>query len=171
MFKRTKVTTAVLTALGGVLAMTSMPTWAQEPQVVQITGSRILRSDLQGTTPVVSINLDTMGNIGAENFADMATQLPQFAPSFGSSRTQSTFSGVATSGLNTANLRNLGSARSLVLINGRRAAGGTSTSTAVDFNNIPTANIERIEIITGGASAVYGSDAVAGVINIITKKN
>lgn len=171
MFKRTKVTTAVLTALGGVLAMTSMPTWAQEPQVVQITGSRILRSDLQGTTPVVSINLDTMGNIGAENFADMATQLPQFAPSFGASRTQSTFSGVATSGLNTANLRNLGSVRSLVLINGRRAAGGTSTSTSVDFNNIPTANIERIEIITGGASAVYGSDAVAGVINIITKKN
>ena len=171
MFKRTKVMTGVLTALGGVLAATSMPSWAQEPQVVQVTGSRILRSDLQGTTPVVSINLDTMGNIGAENFADMATQLPQFAPSFGASRTQSTFSGVATSGLNLANLRNLGSVRSLVLINGRRAAGGTSTSTAVDFNNIPTANIERIEIITGGASAVYGSDAVAGVINIITKKN
>lgn len=171
MFKRTKVMTGVLTALGGVLAATSMPSWAQEPQVVQVTGSRILRSDLQGTTPVVSISLDTMGNIGAENFADMATQLPQFAPSFGASRTQSTFSGVATSGLNLANLRNLGSARSLVLINGRRAAGGTSTSTSVDFNNIPTANIERIEIITGGASAVYGSDAVAGVINIITKKN
>lgn len=171
MFKRSKVMTGVLAALGGVLAATSMPTWAQEPQVVQITGSRILRSDLQGTTPVVSISLDTMGSIGAENFADMATQLPQFAPSFGASRTQSTFSGVATSGLNLANLRNLGSARSLVLINGRRAAGGTSTSTSVDFNNIPTANIDRIEIITGGASAVYGSDAVAGVINIITKKN
>lgn len=171
MFKRTKIMTGVLTALGGVLAATSMPTWAQEPQVVQITGSRILRSDLQGTTPVVSINLDTMGNIGAENFADMATQLPQFAPSFGASRTQSTFSGIAASGLNLVNLRNLGSVRSLVLINGRRTAGATSTATGTDFNNIPTANIERIEIITGGASAVYGSDAVAGVINIITKKN
>ena len=57
-----------------------------------------------------------------------------------------------------------------MLINGRRVGGGTSTSTAVDFNTLPTANIERIEIITGGASAVYGSDAVAGVINIITNR-
>ena len=144
---------------------------AQVSDTIVITGSRILKSDFAGNTPVVSIGLEQMGNLGIENFADIATQLPQFAPSFGASRTQSTFSGVATSGLNLANLRNLGSARSLVLINGRRAAGGTSTSTAVDFNNIPTANIERIEIITGGASAVYGSDAVAGVINIITKKN
>lgn len=172
MFKRSKVGTAVLVALGGTLIVGAAPTFAQEAaQVIQITGSRILRSDLQGTTPVVSISLETMGNLGIENFADMATQLPQFAPSFGSSRTQSTFSGIATSGLNLANLRNLGSVRSLVLINGRRAAGGTSTSTSVDFNNIPTANIDRIEIITGGASAIYGSDAVAGVINIITKKN
>jgi outer membrane receptor protein involved in Fe transport len=170
MFKRTKVSTGVLVALGGALLATSLPLLAQSGERVEITGSRILRSDLEGTTPVVSIGLETMGNLGIENFADMATQLPQFAPSFGASRTQSTFSGVATSGLNLANLRNLGSVRSLVLINGRRAAGGTSTSTAVDFNNLPTANVERIEIITGGASAVYGSDAVAGVINIITKK-
>jgi iron complex outermembrane receptor protein len=168
MFKRSTVASAALIALGSALATAAV---AQEVQRVEITGSRILRGDLLGTTPVVSINLDTLANIGAENFADMATQLPQFAPSFGASRTQSTFSGVGTSGLNLANLRNLGSVRSLVLINGRRAAGGTSTSTSVDFNNIPTANIERIEIITGGASAIYGSDAVAGVINIITKRN
>ncbi len=171
MHQRTRISSAVAAFLGATTMLPSMPVSAQEAQVVQITGSRILRSDLQGTTPVVSIGLETMSNLGVENFADMATQLPQFAPSFGASRTQSTFSGVATSGLNLANLRNLGSVRSLVLINGRRAAGGTSTSTSVDFNNIPTANIERIEIITGGASAVYGSDAVAGVINIITKKN
>jgi iron complex outermembrane receptor protein len=168
MFNRSKVASAALIALGGALATAAV---AQDVQRVEITGSRILRGDLLGTTPVVSINLETLANIGAENFADMATQLPQFAPSFGASRTQSTFSGVGSSGLNLANLRNLGSVRSLVLINGRRAAGGTSTSTSVDFNNIPTANIERIEIITGGASAIYGSDAVAGVINIITKRN
>jgi iron complex outermembrane recepter protein len=174
MFKRTKINTAMVLAFGGALLapvvalaqqtpQAPQPQPAAEAQTITITGSRILRNDLLGSTPV--------GNIGVENFADMATQLPQFAPSFGASRTQSTFSGVATSGLNLANLRNLGSVRSLVLINGRRAAGGTSTSTSVDFNNIPTANIERIEIITGGASAVYGSDAVAGVVNIITKKN
>mgnify|MGYP000046404360 CR=1 FL=1 len=170
MFKRSNINLCALSALGAVLAVPA-PAWAQDPQVVQITGSRILRSDLQGSTPVVSVGLETFGNLGLENFADLATQLPQFAPSFGASRTQSTFSGVAASGLNLANLRNLGSVRSLVLINGRRSAGGTSTSTSVDFNNIPTSNIERIEIITGGASAVYGSDAIAGVINIITKKN
>jgi len=171
MFKKTKITTGVLVALGSVLMVGSMPVVAQTAERIEITGSRILRSDTLGTTPVVSVRLETFGNLGIENFADLATQLPQFAPSFGASRTQSTFSGVATSGLNLANLRNLGSVRSLVLINGRRAAGGTSTSTSVDFNNIPTANIDRIEIITGGASAIYGSDAVAGVINIITKKN
>lgn len=170
MLRKTKICTAALTALGGTLLATSSPVFAQG-QTVTVTGSRIQRNDLEGTTPVISINLDTMSNLGIENFADMATQLPQFAPSFGASRTQSTFSGVATSGLNLANLRNLGSRRTLVLINGRRAAGGTSTATSVDFNNLPTANIERIEIITGGASAVYGSDAVAGVINILTKKN
>lgn len=165
--KRSQVSTAVIAVLGtALLADVAM---AQER--IEITGSRILRTDLEGSTPVVSVGLEQMGNLGIENFADMATQLPAFAPAYGSSRTQSTFSGVATSGLNNANLRNLGSGRSLVLINGRRAAGGTSTSTAVDFNNIPTANIDRIEIITGGASAVYGSDAVAGVINIITRKN
>ncbi|MDP3084477.1 MAG: TonB-dependent receptor [Rubrivivax sp.] len=171
MFKKSKVCTGVLVALGGVMALGALPVFAQSGSTVQITGSRIFRADLIGSTPVVSIGLETMGNMGMENFADMATQLPQFAPAFAASRTQSTFSGVASSGLNLVNLRNLGSGRSLVLINGRRAAGGTSTSTAVDFNNIPVANIETIEIITGGASAVYGSDAVAGVVNIITKKN
>lgn len=183
MFKRSRMGWAVLAVAGGIAGVgTAMPAWAQgsgstaaagsstATQSVTVTGSRILRPELGGSSPTVAVSLETMGNLGIENFADMATQLPQFAPSFGASRTQSTFSGVAASGLNLANLRNLGSARTLVLINGRRVAGGTSTSTAVDFNNLPTANIERIEIITGGASAVYGSDAVAGVINIITKR-
>lgn len=138
---------------------------------VVITGSRIARPNLVSATPVLAVTPQTMADLGIENFADMATQLAQFAPAFGESRTQSTFSGVGTSGLNRANLRNLGSVRSLVLVNGRRVPGGSSVSTAPDFNSIPTANIERVEIITGGASAVYGADAVAGVVNIITRKN
>lgn len=171
MFKRTRVSAAALFLVCGVTFLGAASAQAQSAQVVEVTGSRILRTDMLGSTPVVFIGLDSMNNVGIENFADMATQLPQFAPAFGNSRTQSTFSGVATSGLNLVNLRNLASVRSLVLLNGRRLAGGSSTSTAVDFNNIPTANIERIEIITGGASAIYGSDAVGGVVNIITKKN
>jgi outer membrane receptor protein involved in Fe transport len=143
----------------------------QELEQIVVTGSRIARTELEAAVPTASFSQDSFNNIGVQNIADLVTTLPQFAPSFGASRTQSTFSGVASSGLNVANLRNLGSIRTVTLINGRRVPGGTSTSTSVDLNTIPTANIERLEVITGGASAIYGADAVAGVVNIITKKN
>lgn len=169
MFQRTKICNGLMTALAGGLLCAAGPAAAQ--QQVEITGSRIARPNLTSGTPVVSVSAQSMADLGLENFADMATQLPQFAPAFGESRTQSTFSGVAASGLNRANLRNLSSTRTLVLINGRRVPGGSSTSTAVDFNNLTTANVDRIEIITGGASAIYGADAVAGVVNILTRKN
>ncbi|MCU0650369.1 MAG: TonB-dependent receptor, partial [Gemmatimonadaceae bacterium] len=147
------------------------PSFSQEAlEEVVVTGSRIARADIEAPTPMLTLDTAALGNQGLENFADVATQLPQFAPAFGASRTQSTFAGVGTAGLNLANLRNLGSVRTLTLINGRRMPGGTSTSTSVDFNTIPTANIERVEIQTGGASAIYGADAVAGVVNIITRK-
>lgn len=169
MHKKTAIGTAVALVMGG-LAMPSFGQGTETLDRVTITGSRIVRPNLTAPTPVLSFGLETFGNTGAENFADLATQLPQFAASFGKSRTQSTFSGVEESGLNTVNLRNLDSVRSLVLINGRRVPGGLSTDPSVDFNSIPTANIERVEVITGGASAIYGADAVAGVVNIITKK-
>lgn len=169
MHKKTAIGTAVALVMGGL----AMPSFGQSTETldrVTITGSRIVRPNLTAPTPVLSFGLETFANTGTQNFADVATQLPQFAASFGSSRTQSTFSGVENSGLNTVNLRNLGSVRSLVLINGRRVPGGLSTDPSVDFNTIPSANIERVEVITGGASAIYGADAVAGVVNIITKK-
>ncbi|NRF67793.1 TonB-dependent receptor [Aquincola sp. S2] len=166
-----RIGTCTLLALSGALTSAPPAVFAQPPQIVEVTGSRILRPELSGNTPAIAVDLETLGNLGFENFADMATQLPQFAAGFGASRTQSATSSPMSSGLNLVNLRNLGFARALVLINGRRTVGGTSTTTAVDFNTMPTSNIERIDIITGGASAVYGSDAVAGVINIITKKN
>lgn len=166
---RLALSTSVGTGLAGLL-LAVPPALAQE-QRIEITGSRIIRNDLLSNSPLYSIGLESMGQLGMQNFADMATQLPQFAPSFSLSRTQSTFSGVENSGVNGVNLRNLGSQRSLVLINGRRVPGGRTTSSGVDFNNIPTANIETIEVITGGASAIYGADAVAGVVNIITRKN
>lgn len=143
----------------------------EQEQDIVVTGSRIARSDLDNSVPTLVVGNDSFENRGIENFADLATQLPQFAPSYGASRTQSTFSGAATSGLNLINLRNLGSIRTLTLTNGRRMAAGTPVTTSVDFNTIPTANISRVEVITGGASAVYGADAVAGVVNIITDKS
>jgi len=175
MFKRNKLSAAAALLVTGMLP--ALPAMAQTADKVEkiesvvVTGSRIVRPNLEGTTPVMAVTTETMANLGLTNFADMATQLPQFTPSFGSSRTQSTFSGVESSGLQRTNLRNLGSQSTVTLINGRRVPGGTSTSTGVDFNSIPFANIERVETITGGASAIYGADAVAGVVNIITKKN
>ena len=138
---------------------------------IVITGSRIRRSNLENSVPTAVVGEEMFEATNATNFADVATQLPQFAASFGASRTQSTFSGAATSGLQLVNLRNLGSFRTLTLINGRRMPGGTTTSSSVDFNTIPSANIDRVEVITGGASAIYGADAVAGVVNIITRNN
>lgn len=148
---------------------TTEPNDGQGADVV-VTGTRIQRPDLTGSSPVLVVGQDAFQNRNFTNVADLATQLPQFAASFGTSRTQSTFSGAATSGLNLVNLRNLGGGRTLTLINGRRVPGGTTTSTAVDFNSIPSANIDRLEILTGGAASIYGADAVAGVINIITKQ-
>jgi iron complex outermembrane receptor protein len=143
----------------------------EQPQTVVVTGSRIQRPELDSTTPILALGAEDLKSQGLVNIADIAAQLPQFSASFGSSRTQSTFSGAAASGLNLFNLRNLGEERTVSLINGRRAPGGTTTSTGLDFNLIPTANIERFELVTGGASAIYGADAVAGVVNLITRKN
>lgn len=160
-------------------ALISAPAFAQDTaaddgasseDTIVVTGSRISRPDLEGSTPVAVLGEAQLDQQGLKNFADIAAQNPQFAPSFGASRTQSTFSGSASSGLNLVNLRNLGANRSLVLINGRRVPGGSPTDTFVDFNTMTTANIEQVQVLTGGASAIYGSDAVAGVINIITKK-
>lgn len=158
-------------ALGAAPAMSQESASAADLQEVIVTGSRIARPDIEASVPTVVIGAEAFDALGVENFADLATTLPSFAPAFGSSRTQSAFSGSVSAGLNEANLRNLGSDRTLTLINGRRAPSGTPTTGAVDFNTIPTANIERVEVITGGAAAVYGADAVAGVVNIITKKN
>jgi len=146
---------------------------AEEEQIAEVvvTGSRIARPNLESVTPVLAIGQQDFAALGMENFADVAASLPQFSPAFGVSRTQSTFAGAANSGLNQVNLRNLTALRTVVLLNGRRLPGGTTTTTAADFNTIPTANVERIEVLTGGAAAIYGADAVAGVINVITNKN
>lgn len=175
-------------ALLALTAALASPAWAQEGpasagdvaaeadvnapgEEIVVTGSRITRANLDNSTATLVIGDDMLNRQNYENIADIVSSMPQFAPAFGSGRTTSSFSGSAASGLNLTNLRNLGANRSVVLINGRRVPGGTPLQPSVDFNTLPTVNIERIEVITGGASAVYGADAVAGVVNIITKRN
>lgn len=164
---------AVLLGSAFCTAAAALPVQAAEEAIAEVvvTGSRIARPNLESVTPVLEIGQQDFAALGLENFADVAAALPQFSPAFGVSRVQSTFSGAASAGLNQVNLRNLGAIRTVVLLNGRRIPGGTTTTTEVDFNTIPTANIQRIEVLTGGAAAIYGADAVAGVINIITDKS
>jgi len=157
-----------LTAPTGAMAQdTGTPAAGLEEIVV--TGSRIQRSNLTAPTPVQVISSELIQLKGTTNAAELINELPA-AGVPGVSSTNSNFF-VSATGLNLVDLRNLGTDRTLVLVNGRRHVGGQEGSTSVDLNSIPADFIERVEVVTGGASAVYGSEAIAGVVNIILKRN
>ncbi|WP_294334713.1 TonB-dependent receptor [uncultured Sphingomonas sp.] len=134
---------------------------------IVVTGSRIARPDLQASTPVAVVTAERIEQTGASNIQDVLATLPSVGQNV--SRTSSNFSSTGN-GTATVNLRNLGSSRTLVLIDGRRTLGIAGTS-AVDVNNIPTDLIQRVDVVTGGASAVYGSEAIAGVVNFVLKND
>ncbi|MCX7238812.1 MAG: TonB-dependent receptor [Burkholderiales bacterium] len=148
-----------------------MLTYAQNDpalQRVEVTGSRILSLNAESAAPIQVMNAADIAASGVANVQELLLKNPVFGtPSI--SRTNSNFAN-ESSGVATIDLRNLGSDRTLVLVNGRRFVSGIPGSAAVDLNTIPTDFIERIEILTGGASSTYGSDAVAGVVNIILKR-
>jgi outer membrane receptor protein involved in Fe transport len=135
---------------------------------IAVTGSKIKRIGELSPTPVTVISGDTMVDAGITNVGELLSELPSAVAGLSPETTNGS---VFASGLSQTSLRGLGSNRTLVLVNGRRFIGSNPGNTAVDLNNIPSAMIERIEVSTGGASAVYGSDAVAGVVNVITKKS
>jgi iron complex outermembrane recepter protein len=136
---------------------------------IVITGSRLARPELESPTPVSILTRDMIDNSGEVNIADVLRDMPGVGIS-GISSANSNFS-TSGGGINTVNLRNLGDARTLVLVDGRRFVPGVPGTSIVDFNMIPTDFIERIDVITGGASAVYGSEAIAGVVNVIMKNH
>jgi iron complex outermembrane receptor protein len=139
----------------------------QTIQEVVVTGSRIAQPNLETTSPVTQVTAEDVISTGVTKIEDLVSKLPQaFAA-------QNATVANGSTGTATVNLRGLGSVRTLVLIDGRRMpyGGVTSGSAAADLNQIPTAMVERVEVLTGGASAVYGSDAVAGVVNFIMKKD
>lgn len=137
---------------------------------IQVTGSRIKRTDMETPVPITVIGRDDIMAIGALNAADVLNQSPVSIAGLDQSNTSFSTTSV---GLNTTSLRNLGSSRTLVLVNGRRFVSGVSPSSgyAVDLNSIPASMIERIEILKSASSAIYGSDAVSGVVNIITRSD
>ncbi|CAN7600056.1 TonB-dependent receptor [Phenylobacterium sp. LjRoot225] len=134
---------------------------------VVVTGSRIPRPNLEQPTPITTINAVALENFGASSLGDALAQLPALASS-GTARANSD-GGSNRGGLSFPDLRGLGTSRTLTLVNGKRHVSGDAGDTAVDLNTIPIALVDRVEVVTGGASAIYGSDAVSGVINIILK--
>ncbi|MDB5367735.1 MAG: TonB-dependent receptor [Rhodospirillales bacterium] len=135
---------------------------------IVVTGSRLRRTGATAPTPLTVATGEALRATGAINVSDLLSQMPQIG--LGTNQ-QNTTNVVRNAGLNILNLRTLGNSRTLTLINGRRQVGGGQGTVSVDTNTIPLALIDRVEIVTGGATAVYGSDAVAGVVNFILKKN
>jgi outer membrane receptor protein involved in Fe transport len=131
---------------------------------VVVTGSRIRRRDFSSPSPITTINSEDFEFSGQPTLEEYLNQMPQLHPDYG--RTSNN-PGDGTAKLN---LRGLGAGRTLVLLNGRRVAP-SGMGSAIDVNNLPRSLLDRVEIITGGASTVYGSDAIAGVINFITRQN
>ena len=165
------------TVLAGVIAV-SAPAFAQTaPQNEQatevgeiiVTGSLIRRNPTTSATPLIQASREEVLQSGEGNIVDFLADIPALQNSQTPEDTTGGFVGIG--GLSLLNLRNLGADRTLVLVDGRRHVGGPQGSSAVDVDTIPTPLIERVEIITGGASALYGADAVSGVVNFIMRKD
>lgn len=167
------LSSSIAIALGLALPSVLIPAaHAQEDlEEITVTGSRIVRRDYQATSPIVTVNEEMFDQISTVGVESALNQLPQYVPGqtqFSSGDVQA--SAFNTPGIATLNLRGLGSNRNLVLVDGRRAQP-SNAQLVVDVNSIPSAAIESVEVISGGASAVYGADAMGGVTNFILKKN
>lgn len=143
----------------------------QETQVeeVVVTGSRIRRDPTTAPTPLIQVSREQLLETGLATVIDYLATIPALSNSLVPSDT--TGGGLNTGGLEFANLRSLGSGRTLTLVDGRRHVGSQGGSLAVDVSTIPRLLIQNIEIITGGGSSVYGADAVSGVVNYILRKD
>ncbi len=170
LFRRSITAVAVASTL-------SFPALAQDNtadqnniEKIEVTGSRLSRASMETPVPVTTIGREDIVQTGAINVAQVLNMSPVAIA--GSDQSNSAFDTVSV-GLNTTELRNMGAERTLVLVNGQRFVSGIAPSSgyAVDLNAIPASMVERIEILKSASSAVYGSDAVAGVVNIITRKD
>jgi len=171
MFRRTKLCSAMLVAFGGTLAAGSA--LAQQPQRIEITGSAIKRVNAETAAPVTVINREEIARTGATSVNELLRSI-----SVVDINDQGELASNSPGGSGTARvrLRGLGESQTLVLINGRRVpknplADASGAGSAFNLNTIPVAAIERIEILKDGGSAIYGADAVAGVFNVILRKD
>jgi iron complex outermembrane receptor protein len=171
--KLTPLTKAIRASIGASLLLSvAMPLMAQdtteeaELEEVIVTGSLIKRADgFESSSPVVVATAADISATGISKIEDYLNSLPQLDAG------QNSYISNGASGTASLDLRGMGSSRTLTLINGRRMGGGSAYSSSADTNQIPTAMIERVEVLTGGASTVYGADAVAGVVNFVMRKD
>ena len=138
----------------------------EDREAIVVTGTRVIRDGYQAPTPLTVLTREDIQNTSpTNNIADFVNQLPSLAGSTRPSNSRLNLSS-GQAGINALNLRNLGEVRTLILLDGRRSVASTVTG-VVDVNTIPQMLVDRVEVVTGGASATYGSDAVAGVVNFI----
>src|SRR5271168_4437418 len=161
---------AVLAALAGAATAQTAPKVATEEvqlQEIVVTGSLIKRTQAESAEAITIIKADSLKDQGITNVEQALNTLTANTPSINIAQSIGTFSGGGTY----ANLRGLGDGRTLVLLDGQRLANNAFSGDAVDLSGIPFAAIDSVQVLREGASALYGSDAISGVINFITKKN
>ncbi len=158
---------ALLMGAASVAALgVSAPALAQETtETVVVTGSRIPQQGLYASSPVTAVGQQELKFEGTTNVENLLNNLPGVFADYGQNASN------GATGTATVNLRGLGAARTLVLVDGRRLMPGDPALPVADLNNIPAALVDHVEVLTGGASAVYGSDALAGVVNFIMRKD
>ena len=170
-FKRSLLTSAIFagfsfTQIGYAADENNAETIENEVERIAVTGSRIGKPELTQATPITTISQEEISRFGNTDIASVLAELP----AVGATDTIVGNNGSnADAGLSSADLRRLGAVRTLTLVNGKRHVAGSPGSAQVDLSTIPASLIKRIDILTGGASAIYGSDAVTGVINVVLK--
>jgi outer membrane receptor protein involved in Fe transport len=153
---------------GQITTAAGAPANPSNSNAIVVTGTRIQRPNLQSPVPITSISQDELTNQGQVSVGDALNDLPALRSTFSQSNSGRF---IGTAGQNFLDLRGLGTNRTLVLVNGRRMITSAVGDFAVDVDDIPQDLIDRVDVVTGGESAVYGSDAVAGVVNFILKKD
>ncbi|MCX6544837.1 MAG: TonB-dependent receptor [Acidobacteria bacterium] len=156
-----KQASKVAVAAGQALTQETKLQIGGQTEQIQVTGSLIPRPSLEAMSPVTTLDIEELTYRGMARVEDLLASLPQVFAAQNSSVSN------GASGTATVDLRYLGTQRTLVLIDGRRMASGDAFATAPDLNFIPSALVKRVDVLTGGASSVYGADAVAGVVNFV----
>lgn len=171
MIKNTKLSRAIQLAMlsgaytvgmGAVSTAQAQPAAAEVEEIV-VTGSRIIRRDFEGNSPVFTLDSSAITDAGTAQIEQVLNELPQLVPTI-----TTTSNNPSNGGQANVDLRGLGTTRTLVLMNGQRLQP-SNVNGSIDLNTIPAGLIESVEIVTGGGSAVYGSDAIAGVVNVILR--